>query len=447
MSAERRKPVETASNRGQPGDREEPRKQAKPFEIDKWEVWEAFRLVKANRGGCGVDGQSIKEFESDLKGNLYKLWNRMSSGSYFPPPVRRVEIPKAAGGTRPLGIPTVADRVAQMVVKRRIEPLLEPVFHNNSFGYRPGKSALDAISTARLRCLERAWVLDIDIKGFFDSIDHALLLKALRKHVKCRWVLLYIERWLKAPVQMPDGAVQARDSGTPQGGVISPLLANLFLHYAFDMWVVRCARNIRFERYADDIVCHCESLPQAQVFHAALQRRMTECKLQLHPEKTQIIYCRDSKRTELYERVSFDFLGYRFKPRRVKQADGRIATGFMPAISSRSASKIWQTMRDWNFHRRGNLTVKDLSVYWNPKLRGWMAYYGVYHRSRLQAVLYRFDLRLAKWMAAKHERRQSGSLSKGWVRLQRLRARCPHFFAHWQWDLSMKKGCVEARAV
>lgn len=446
MSATRRKPAETASIQGQPGDREELRKQAKPFEIDKWEVWEAFQLVKSNKGGCGVDGQSIAEFERDLKDNLYKLWNRMSSGSYLPPPVRRVDIPKAAGGTRPLGIPTVADRVAQMVVKRRIEPLLEPVFHNNSYGYRPGRSALDALSMTRLRCLERDWVVDIDIKGFFDSIDHELLLKAVRKHVKCRWALLYIERWLKAPVQLPDGAIQARNSGTPQGGVISPLLANLFLHYAFDMWMVRRARNIRFERYADDMVCHCESLAQAKAFRAALERRMAECRLELHPEKTKIVYCRDSTRTEPFERVSFDFLGYRFKPRRVKLADGRITTGFMPAISPKSVRNIWQTMREWRFQQRVHLTVKDLSSHWNPILRGWITYYGAHHRSRLHAVLQRFDLRLAKWLAAKHERRQSGSLTKGWARLRRLRERCPYFFAHWQWSPA-KNGRVLARAV
>ncbi|WP_202819973.1 group II intron reverse transcriptase/maturase, partial [Calderihabitans maritimus] len=210
---------------------------AKPFNISKSEIWEAYQQVKANQGAAGVDGQTIAEFEKDLGNNLYKLWNRMSSGSYFPPPVKRVEIPKDGGGTRPLGIPAVADRIAQTVVKRRLEPELEKVFHQDSYGYRPGKSAIEAVGVARQRCWKFNWVLDLDIKGFFDNIDHGLLMRAVRKHTDCKWILLYIERWLKAPVQLEDGRMERRDKGTPQGGVISPLLANLFLHYAFDMWM------------------------------------------------------------------------------------------------------------------------------------------------------------------------------------------------------------------
>jgi group II intron reverse transcriptase/maturase len=235
--------------------------EAKPFSIPKREVWEAFKRVKANQGTAGVDGQSIAEFEADLTNNLYKLWNRMSSGSYFPPPVRRVDIPKADGGTRPLGVPTVADRVAQEVARRFLEPILEPVFHTDSYGYRPGKSAIDAVGRARKRCWRYDWVLDLDIKGFFDSIDWELMLAAVRRHTDCPWVLLYIERWLKAPVQMEDGSIVQRTAGTPQGGVISPLLANLFLHYAFDMWMAREFPDVPFERYADDAICHCLSVP------------------------------------------------------------------------------------------------------------------------------------------------------------------------------------------
>ena len=259
--------------------REEPVDEAKPFKIPKREVWEAFKRVKANQGAAGVDGQSIAEFEANLSGNLYKLWNRLSSGSYFPPPVRRVDIPKANGGTRPLGVPTVADRIAQEVARRYLEPIVEPVFHSDSYGYRPGKSAIEAVRTARERCWRYNWVLDLDIKGFFDSIDWELMLGAVRHHTDCPWVLLNIERWLKAPVQMEDGSVVPRTAGTPQGGVISPLLANLFLHYAFDAWMTRTFAHIPFERYADDIICHCKSAEEARALWGAIVDRFAVCKL------------------------------------------------------------------------------------------------------------------------------------------------------------------------
>jgi RNA-directed DNA polymerase len=202
-------------------------KQAKSFDISKQVVWEAYQRVKANRGSAGVDAQSIQDFEVDLKDNLYKLWNRMASGSYFPPPVRRVEIPKKDGGLRPLGIPTVSDRIAQMVVKMMFEPEVEPYFHPDSYGYRPGKSAIQAVGMVRGRCWRYNWVVDLDIRGFFDNMDHDLLMRAVRKHTDCKWIRLYIERWLKAPVQMGDGSLVNRDKGTPKGGVISPLLVEV----------------------------------------------------------------------------------------------------------------------------------------------------------------------------------------------------------------------------
>ena len=273
--------------------------EAKPFNIPKRVVWKAFKRVKANRGAAGVDKQSIAEFEADLSNNLYKLWNRMCSGSYFPPPVRRVEIPKADGGMRPLGIPTVADRMAQEVARRYLEPRLEPVFHTDSYGYRPGRSAIDAVRKARQRCWRYDWVLDIDVKGYFDSIDWELLLKAVRHHTDCRWVLLYIERWLKAPVQMEDGSIVPRKAGTPQGGVISPLLANLFLHYAFDMWMARMFPGVAFERYVDDAVIHCATERQACEVLAALQERMSEAGLALHPDKTRIVCAPRAQRERL----------------------------------------------------------------------------------------------------------------------------------------------------
>lgn len=226
--------------------------ETKSYEISKHVVLEAFKRVKANKGAAGIDGEVLETFEGNLKNNLYKIWNRMSSGSYFPPAVKAVEIAKKNGGTRMLGVPTVADRVAQMVAKIYFEPRVEPYFHPDSYGYRPGKSAVDALKVTRQRCWKYDWVLEFDIKGLFDNIDHEVLMKAVCKHTDNPWVILYIERWLKAPFQMPDGTAQERTKGTPQGGVISPILANLFLHYAFDKWMEKHHRNKPFARYADD---------------------------------------------------------------------------------------------------------------------------------------------------------------------------------------------------
>ena len=297
--------------------------QAKPFPITKRQVWEAYKSVKANGGGAGIDGQTLEEFDRNLADNLYKLWNRLASGSYQPPAVKRVEIPKASGGTRPLGIPTVADRIAQTVVKAALEPALEDHFHPDSYGYRPGRSAHQAIAAARKRCWRHDWVLEFDIRGFFDNIDQDLLMRAVRKHAQDKWVLLYIELWLKAPVQMPDGKRQMRECGTPQGGVISPLLANLFLHYTFDQWMSKHYPHIPFERYADDGIAHCRSGRQAEMLKAALEQRFAQCGLELHPLKTRVIYCKDSDRVGDHVETSFDFLGYTFRPRRSKNRWGK----------------------------------------------------------------------------------------------------------------------------
>jgi RNA-directed DNA polymerase len=224
---------------------------AKPFLIPKRLVYEAYKQVKANKGAAGVDHQSLHNFEENLEGNLYKLWNRLSSGSYFPPPVLGVWIPKGDGNQRLLGVPSISDRIAQTAVKLMLEPLVEPYFHEDSYGYRPNKSALDAVGVTRKRCWSNDWVIDLDIKGFFDNLNHGLVMKSVKKHIKESWVLLYIERWLKAPMQL-DGELVKRDKGTPQGGVISPLLANLFMHYAFDEWMRRKHPFIQFERFADD---------------------------------------------------------------------------------------------------------------------------------------------------------------------------------------------------
>jgi RNA-directed DNA polymerase len=237
---------------GQPREREEPSRQAKPFSISKKVVVEAYKRVKANGGAAGVDAEGIEAFERDLKNNLYRIWNRLSSGTYFPPPVRSVEIPKKDGGARRLGIPTVADRVAQTVVKMYLEPGVEPHFHPDSYGYRPGKSAADALAMTRQRCWRYDWAIDLDIRGFFDNLDHALMMRAVGRYTQCRWILLYVKRWLEAPMQLEEGTLAPRTKGTPQGGVVSPLLANIFLHLAFDDWMRRTHPDVPFERYADD---------------------------------------------------------------------------------------------------------------------------------------------------------------------------------------------------
>ena len=333
--------------------------QAKPFDISKRVVWEAYKRVKANQGACGVDGQSISDFEERLEDNLYKIWNRMSSGSYHPPAVRCVEIPKEDGGKRLLGIPTVADRIAQMVVKMSLEPKVEPCFHPDSYGYRPKKSAKQALGTARERCWRYDWVLDIDIKGFFDNLDHGLLMKAVEKHTDSKWERLYIERWLRAPLEKEDGTQEERHKGTPQGGVISPLLANLFLHYAFDQWMSRNYPDNPFERYADDSVIHCRSEAEAKELKERIGARMAECKLELHPEKTKVVYCKDGNRKGTYPEEKFDFLGYTFRPRESKNFRGQYFVSFSPAVSNKAAKNMRKTIRRWRIHVHSGSAIGD----------------------------------------------------------------------------------------
>ncbi len=405
--------------------------QAKPFPITKRQVWEAYKRVKANRGGAGVDGQTLQEFDEELENNLYKLWNRLSSGSYQPPPVKRVEIPKADGGIRPLGIPTVADRIAQMVVKQVLEPELEKHFHPDSYGYRPGKSAHQAIGRARKRCWDNDWVVDLDIKGFFDNLDQALLMRAVRYHTQDNWVVLYIERWLKASVQLPDGARQERTKGTPQGGVISPLLANLYLHYAFDLWMQRTYPSIPFERYADDAVCHCRTQAEAQHLKEALKHRFAECGLELHPEKTRVIYCKDDDRREDYPDISFDFLGYGFRPRRSKNRWGKFFINFSPAISNKAAKAIRQEVRSWNLPVRSDKALDDLARMFNAAIRGWVSYYGAYYKSALYRTLRHIDRKLVLWATRKFKRlRGHKRRADHW--LQRIARRQTWLFAHWR---------------
>jgi RNA-directed DNA polymerase len=371
--------------------------EAKPFSISKQEVWEAYQKVKANHGAAGVDGQSIAEFETRVKDNLYRLWNRMSSGSYFPPPVRTVTIPKADGGERKLGIPTVSDRIAQMVVKSRLEPVVDPLFHPDSYGYRPGKSALEAVGQTRQRCWKLDWVIDLDIKGFFDNIDHDLLMRAVKKHAKEKWVVLYIERWLKAPAQAEDGHVTERGKGTPQGGVVSPLLANLFLHYAFDRWMQRTYPQLPFERYADDAIVHCRTEAEAQEVQRAIAVRMQECRLELHPEKTKIVYCKDDDRRGTYPNEQVDFLGYTCRPRRSKNWKGKFFINFSPAVADKAGKAMRAEMRSWQLHLRSDKSIEDLSRMFNLQVRGWLQYYGRYYRSALYPIMRQLDRSLARW--------------------------------------------------
>jgi group II intron reverse transcriptase/maturase len=404
----------------------------KPFEVSKRAVWEAWEKVRANEGAPGVDGQTIAEFESDLKNNLFKIWNRMSSGSYFPPPVRAVEIEKAYGsGTRVLGVPTVADRIAQTVVAMELEAKVEPIFHPDSYGYRPKRSALNAVTTCRQRCWKTNWVVDLDIQKFFDSVPWDLVVKAIEANTDLPWVVLYVKRWLKAPLALPDGSLQVRDRGTPQGSAVSPVLANLFLHYAFDTWMAREFPGVAFERYVDDAVVHCVSEAQALHVLAALQIRMREVGLELHPDKTRVVYCKDSNRHGSYEHTAFTFLGFTFRARQVRLKTGKMFTGFNPAISNDALKKISAQVRSWRLHRHTEVSEADLARRINPIVRGWMNYYGAFYRSALYPLLGRINAYLMRWLRKKYKRlRGRKKAQDAWTKTVTRR---PRFFAHWVW--------------
>ncbi|AXG79391.1 group II intron reverse transcriptase/maturase [Streptomyces paludis] len=404
----------------------------KPFVISKRAVWEAWEKVRANKGAPGADGVSLEAFESDLKNNLFKIWNRMSSGSYFPPPVRAVEIPKAHGrGIRVLGVPGVADRVAQTVVARVLEERAEPVFHPDSYGYRPQRSALDAVAACRERCWKTNWVIDLDIRAFFDSVPWALVVKAVEAVCDLPWVLLYVKRWLAAPLAMPDGTLVQRDRGTPQGSAVSPVLANLFMHYAFDAWLAREFPAVRFERYADDAVVHCVTERQAREVLAALGKRMREVGLELHPDKTRVVYCKDNKRQGPHRDTAFTFLGFTFRARGARDKQGRMFSSFMPAISKDALKAIGAQVRSWRLHQHTGLSEADLAQWINPIVRGWMNYYGAFYRSALYPLLGRINAYLVRWMRKKYKRLQGHKKARdSWERAIRLR---PGFFAHWRW--------------
>jgi len=404
----------------------------KPFNIDKKLVYDAYKAVKANAGAAGVDGQSLEMFDKDLMKNLYKIWNRMSSGSYFPPAVRAVPIPKKNGGQRLLGVPTVADRVAQMVVKKIVEREVEPVFLPDSYGYRPNKSAIDAVGVTRKRCWQYDYVLEFDIRGLFDNIDHTLLLRAVRKHVKCKWSQLYIERWLTAPMEMEDGTRVERSKGTPQGGVISPVLANLFLHYTFDAWMAREYPDLPWCRYADDGLVHCRTETEAVAVKAKLAARFAECHLEMHPDKTKIAYCKDAKRTGKYPNTKFDFLGYSFKSVTMKnRKTNEVFTGFKPTVSVASLKSMRKKIRELKLRRRTQVELADIAHDINPILQGWLNYYGAYTSSALRPMWHYINATLVGWAMRKH-RRLAGHKTQAGRLIETIAIRRRRLFVHWR---------------
>ena len=410
----------------------ETRSSGKAFDVPKMLVWEAYQKVRSNKGTAGVDGQSLADFAQDEKDNLYKIWNRMSSGSYFPPPVKAVEIPKAGSGVRVLGVPTVADRIAQTVVAMTLEPRVEPLFHADSYGYRPGRSALDAVGTCRERCWRTAWVIDLDIQGFFDNVPHAEIMAAVEKHATEPWVALYVRRWLTAPLQGKHGELTPRDRGTPQGSAISPLLANLFMHYAFDSWLGREQPQITFERYCDDVIVHCTSEAQAKYLRNVIAARMWRFGLRLHPEKTRIVYCKQERRTGDHSVTAFTFLGYTFRPRTCPGTAGRWTTGFLPAVSEAAKKDMARVIRGWRLGRRTDLSFHEIATKINRVVAGWINYYGRFYKSLLIQFLARqINEHLVRWACRKFKHLHRYK-KKSRARLAQIATAYPGIFVHWR---------------
>ena len=407
-------------------------KESKQYNISKKVVLEAYKRVRQNKGSAGIDGIDFGKFEENLKDNLYKIWNRMSSGSYFPSPVLAVEIPKKNGGTRTLGIPTISDRIAQMTARMYLEPKVEPVFHRDSYGYRPNKSAIDAIGKVRERCWRYDYVIELDIKGLFDNIYHELLMKAVELHTDEKWLKLYIRRWLKTPFGTKGGILAERKSGTPQGGVISPVLANLFLHYAFDVWMERNYPTALFARYADDAVIHCKSEKEAKEIKEALNQRMKQCKLELHPDKTRIVYCKDEDRTEDYPITQFDFLGYTYKAVYIKCKDGKLRNNFIASASQKACKNLRDKIKELKLHKMSGSSINIIAQAINPIVRGWTNYFGKYNASALKYTIKCIESRIVRWAMNKYKyfrgRRQR---AEKW--LSELRNREPKLFAHWSY--------------
>ena len=409
----------------------------KPYIISKKLVMEAYQRVKENKGAAGVDQQSLEGFDKDLKDNLYKIWNRMSSGTYFPPPIKAVPIPKKTGGERILGVPTVSDRIAQTVVNLTFEPCVEPHFLEDSYGYRPNKSAIDAIGVTRQRCWKYDFVLEFDIVGLFDNIDHQLLLKSVRKHTDNPWVILYIERWLKTPMQMPDGTLVERTKGTSQGGVTSPVLSNLFLHYVFDVWMGKHHPGKPWCRYADDGLVHCRSEAEAQALLASLKQRFEMCGLKLHPEKTKIVYCKDGIRRKQYPTTQFTFLGYDFRSRSAfNPKTNKVFQNFSPAVSKSAIKSMRAHIRESGIRNRTDLNLKEIADKYNPILSGWIGYYGCYHRTALNSVMLYFNQSLKAWAMRKYKKLR-GRKTRASLFIQKVQRESPQLFSHWRQGLGI----------
>lgn len=404
--------------------------------VSKQQVWSSWKRVKRGGKGMGIDEVSMEEIASNPRKYLYPLWNRLASGSYFPPPVKEVPIPKGKGKERMLGIPTILDRVAQGVIHKELEEIVEPLFHSSSFGYRPGKSAHQALEQCARHCWNRWYVVDLDIKGFFDNINHERMLGILRKHTNKKHILLYCERWLKAQVQKQNGQLQVRDKGTPQGGVISPLLANLYLHEAFDLWLANTQPRIVFERYADDIVIHTRSMEQSYFILDRLKSRLKQYSLEVHPEKTKIVYCYRTARFHKEGKdipVSFDFLGFTFKPRLCEKSNGEKFWGYRPAISKKSEKRIIGELRRLAIHKWVMYDIHEIAKILSPKIRGWLYYYGKFRPSELGRIFRLLNIRLAKWARRKYKL-LTYAKSYGW--LKRMMRFYPELFVHWKYGFT-----------
>jgi len=323
-----------------------------------------------------------------------------------------------------------------MVIKQKLERHVDKHFSANSFGYRPGKRAHDAIEQCRVNCQWYNWAIDLDIEGFFDNIDHELMMQMVSNFTQEKYILMYVERWLKAPVKLLDGTLKENiGKGTPQGGVISPLLANIFLHFAFDEWFGEQYPKGIFERYADDIIVHCTQFGEAEKTLEAIERRLKEFKLNLNRSKTKIVYCNANQKQQFPKEKksrSFDFLGFQFKPRIVKTGS-RIKLGFSPAISRKSQKRISETCYKLKIHRMVHLNIGRIAEILKSKTRGWINYYGKFRKSCMHGVFRTLNFRLAHWVRNKYRRfrRKHWYFAYNW--LVGISKDFPNLFLHWEY--------------